>query len=143
MPWCHTCRVEYHIEVDVCPECMGPVTDRPAPERRLPAEVSEAGLVVVAMLPPEEALLASGRLEAGGIPSALRDVGAAEDSSPVAVEVLVAPSLASHAAAVLDGRRVRRGASLFTYLFLVTAIAVFLSGVVVVVRWLLTGSPFP
>lgn len=142
MPWCHTCRVEYRISLDRCPECAGPLTDLPAPERRLPSEVADAGLVVVAMLPPEEALVASGRLEAGGIPAALRDVGNADDVSPVAVEVLVLPSMASDAHAVLSGRR-RRRTPWLTYLFLVTAIAVFLSGAVAIARWVLTGRPYP
>lgn len=142
MPWCHTCRVEYRVELDLCPECGGTLTDQPAPERRLPSQIADAGLVVVAMLPPEEALVASGRLEAGGIPAALRDVGNIDDVSPVAVEVLVAPSMASDAHAVLGGRR-RRRTPWVMYLLLTTAIAVFLSGVVVVTRWIVTGRPYP
>lgn len=143
MPWCHTCRVEYPVELDACPECGGSLTDAPAPERRMFAG-AEATLVVVAVLPPEQALVASDRLDRGGIPSALRDAGGDGASmDPAAVRVLVPPTMLADARRVLRGRRVRRRVGLMTYVMVVTAIAIFLSAAMVVVRWLLTGSPLP
>lgn len=143
MPWCHTCRVEYPFELDECPECAGPLTDAPAPERRMGA-AAESGLVVVAELPPEQALVASERLDQSGIPSALHDVGGEGGSlDPTVVHVLVPPTHLAEARAVLRGRRRRKSAPLFTYVLLVTAIALFLSGVAFFARWFLTGSPVP
>jgi len=142
VPWCHTCRVEYPVDLDACPECGGTLVDAPAPERRMVAGPA-SGLVVVALLPPEQAFVASERLDRDGIPSALRDGGgdgAAID--PNAVYVLVPPARLAEARRVLRGRR-RRTISFMTYLWIVTAIAVFLSGGIVLVRWLLTGSPIP
>ena len=103
----------------------------------------ESGLVVVAVLPPEQALVASDRLDRDGIPSALRDVGGDGGSlDPAAVRVLVPPTRLAEARRVLRGRK-RTGGSLMMFLLLVTAIAVFLSGAIVVARWILTGSPVP
>lgn len=141
MPWCHTCRVEYGRSVASCPECSGGLTDRPAPERRLSAGVGTATLVVLATLPPEQALVASEVLDRGGVPNALRDAGNGEEFDPTAVQVLVAPSLVSRAHAVLRGRRGR--STLGTYLFVVAASCVFLSGIVTIVRWFVTGNPLP
>jgi hypothetical protein len=142
VPWCHTCRIEYPVDLDSCPECGSILVDAPAPERRVYAGV-ESGLVVVAVLPPEQALVASERLDQDGIPSALRDVGGDGGSiDPESVRVLVPPTRLAEARRVLRGRR-RTGGSLMMFLLLVTAIAVFLSGVMVVARWVLTGSPIP
>ena len=142
VPWCHTCRIEYPVDLDACPECDRPLVDAPAPERRVYAG-AESGLVVVAVLPPEQALVASDRLDRDGIPSALRDVGSDGGSlDPTAVRVLVQPTRLAEARRVLRGRS-RTGGSLMMFLLLVTAIAVFLSGAIVVVRWFLTGSPVP
>ncbi len=142
MPWCHVCRIEYQRDLDACPECGGVLLDAPAPERRL--YVRESGLVVVAVLPPEQALVASERLDRDGIPSALRDVGGDGGRvDPAAVRVLVAPAQVVDARRVLRGRRPRRPISLVTFLLIATAIAVFLSGAMVVARWLITGSPIP
>jgi hypothetical protein len=58
------------------------------------------------------------------------------------VRVLVPPTRLAEARRVLRGRR-RSGGSMMMFLLLVTAIAVFLSGVMVVARWVLTGSPIP
>lgn len=141
MPWCHTCRVEFPVALDACTECGGPLVDAPAPERRVFAEI---GMVVVAELPPEQAFVASERLDRGGIPSAMREVGGDGASmDPTVVRVLVPPAQLADARRVLRGRRTRQSASLMTYLMIVTAIAVFLSGVTLIVRWLLTGSPIP
>jgi hypothetical protein len=143
VPWCHTCRVEYPVDLDACTECGGPLVDAPAPERRVYAG-AEVGMVVVAELPPEQAFVASERLDRGGITSALREVGGDGASmDPSVVRVLVAPAQLADARRVLRGRRRRRSISMMTYMLLVTAIAVFLSSVMLVARWLLTGSPFP
>lgn len=149
MPWCHTCRVEYPVDLDLCPECDGSLVDAPAPERRIYAG-ADSGMVVVAVLPPEQAFVASERLDEGGIPSALRDIGGDGGSMDhAAVHVLVLPTQLSEARRVLRGRKLRRRRGgeahlpLMQFLLLVTAIAVFLSGVMVVARWILTGSPVP
>ena len=143
MPWCHTCRVEYPVDLDACTECGGLLVDAPAPERRVYAG-ADLGMVVVAELPPEQAFVASDRLDRGGIPSALREVGGDGASmDPSIVRVLVTPAQLDDARRVLRGRRRRRTPSLMTYMMIVTAIAVFLSGALLVTRWLLTGSPFP
>ena len=150
MPWCHTCSIEYPVDLDACPECDRPLVDAPAPERRMYAG-SSSGLVTVAILPPEQAFVASERLDRDGIPSAMREFGGdGATMDPTAVHILVPPTQLAEARRVLRGRHPglrrghRRGAiSLMTYLMLVTAIAVFLSGVMLVARWLLTGSPIP
>ena len=144
MPWCHTCRIEYPLDLDSCPECDRPLVDAPAPERRMYAGVG-SGLVTVAILPAEQAFVASERLDQGGIPSALRESGGGGDGAaldPTTVHVLVPPARLAEARRVLRGHR-RRTMSVMSFLLLCTAIAVFLSGVTVIARWLLTGSPIP
>ena len=142
MPFCHTCRVEYPVDLDECSECGGVLVDAPTPERRSYAG-SEAGMIVVAVLPPEQAFVASDRLDQGGIPSALREIGGDGASmDPSQVRVLVPPAHLADARRVLRGRRVR-SVPLMTFLLVATAIAVFLSGLVLVARWVLTGSPVP
>src|SRR5918996_4913801 len=74
VPWCHTCRVEYPVDLDACTECGGVLVDAPTPERRIYAG-ADAGMVIVAVLPPEQAFVASDRLDRGGIPSALHEIG--------------------------------------------------------------------
>ena len=142
MPWCHTCRVEYPTGLDACPECGDSLIDLPAPEWRLGSHAA-AGLVVVASLPAEQAFVASGRLDAGGIPSALREAGgdgAAAD--PAVVNVLVpAARLAEARRLLLRPRRHRRNVSVFGWIFLATAIAVFLSAALFIARWMTSGSP--
>lgn len=143
MPWCHTCRVEYPVDLDACADCGGVLVDAPAPERRVYTG-ADIGMVVVAELPPEQAFVASDRLDRGGIPSALREVGGDGASmDPSVVRVLVPPAQLADARRVLRGRRRRRTPTLMMFMMLVTAIAVFLSGAILVTRWLLTGSPFP
>jgi len=142
VPWCHTCRIEYPVDLDECPECGRALVDAPAPERRVYAGAS-SGLVTVAILPPEQAFVASERLDRDGIPSAMRESGGDGASmDPTAVHVLVPPTQLAEARRVLRGRR-RRTIPLMSYFMLVTVIAVFLSGVILVTRWLLTGSPLP
>ena len=142
MPWCHTCRIEYPVDLDACPECDRPLVDAPAPERRVYSGAS-AGLVTVAILPPEQAFVASERLDRDGIPSAMREYGGdGSTMDPTAVHVLVPSTRLAEARRLLRGRH-RRTVSLMTALMLVTAIAVFLSGVMVITRWILTGSPIP
>ena len=144
MPWCHTCRIEDPVDLDSCPECERPLVDAPAPERRLYAGAS-SGLVTVAILPPEQAFVAAERLDRDGIPSAMRDPvgsdGGSMDQS--LVHVLVPPPQLADARRVLRGLRRRRASSLMGYMMLVTAIAVFLSGTILIARWLMTGSPIP
>jgi hypothetical protein len=142
VPWCHTCRVEHPLELEACPECQGPLVNRPAPERR--ARAAALGeMVCVAVLPAEQAFVASERLDRGGIPSVLGDVGPDGGSlDPSSVRVLVPPGRLAEARRVLRGRRPRRG-SLAMFLLLVVAIALFLSSAMVVARWILTGSPVP
>lgn len=150
MPWCHTCRVEYPFELDACPECEGSLTDRPAPERRSSA-INGDGLVVLTTLPPEQALLAAGRLDQNAIPNALRDAGAGVELMQGAVDVLVSGLHLSVARDVLRpprGRRARtagkRSRPLFAiYVLIATATALFLSAALFVGRWLLTGSAGP
>jgi len=102
-----------------------------------------AGLVTVAILPAEQAFVASERLDRDGIPSALRDSGGDGGSlDPSAVHVLVPSTRLAEARRVLRGKG-RHGISLMTYLLVVSAVAVFLSGAMVVLRWVLTGSPLP
>jgi hypothetical protein len=142
VPWCHTCRIEYEHALERCRECGGDLSDAPAPERRL---VAGPDLVVVATLPPEQALLAAGRLDAGGIPSSLRDVGSdGAMLDPDAVHVLVPHTHRARARALLRSRR-RRGRErpLLLYLWVVTLVALAMSAAIVGVRWLLTGSPLP
>jgi hypothetical protein len=142
VPWCHTCSIEYPVELDDCPECGRTLVDAPAPERRMYAGAS-SGLVTVAILPPEQAFVASERLDRDGIPSAMRESGGDGTSmDQAAVHVLVPPTRLAEARRVLRGRH-RRTISMMTYLMLVTAIAVFLSGAILVTRWLMTGSPIP
>ena len=141
MPWCHTCSIEYPIDLDECPECGHELVDAPALERRIYAGAS-AGLVTVAILPAEQAFVASERLDRDGIPSALRDNAEGGSIDPNVAHVLVPPTQLAEARRVLRGKR-RRTGSLMTYLLLVSAIAVFLSGAMVVLRWVLTGSPLP
>lgn len=147
MPWCHTCRIQYHVELDECPECAGPLTDAPAPERRLARLPSaDSGWVVAATLAPEQALFAAGRLDERGIPSQLRDVGDRPDEAhPKAVQLLVCPGDLGHAIDVLRGRAARRSRAIpfGSFLFIVTAAAIFLSGAIIIARWVLTGSPIP
>jgi hypothetical protein len=104
-----------------------------------------SGLVTVAILPPEQAFIASERLDRDGIPSALREPGGGDGATMdhSVVHVLVPPTQLADARRVLRGRNRRSTASLMTYLLVVSAIAVFLSGGMLLVRWLLTGSPFP
>ena len=91
VPFCHTCRVEYPVDLDACNECGGVLVDAPTPERRIYAG-AEAGMVVVAVLPPEQAFVASDRLDRGGIPSALHEIGGDGASmDPTHVNVLVPP----------------------------------------------------
>ena len=142
MPWCHTCSIEYPVDLDACPECGQDLVDAPARERRIYAG-SSSGLVTVAILPPAQAFVASERLDRDGIPSALRDTPDGGTIDPEAVHVLVPFTEVAHARRVLRGKRRRRPSSLMTYLMVVSAAAVFLSGVMVVVRWVLTGSPLP
>ena len=144
MPWCHTCRIEYPVDLDACPECDRPLVDAPAPERRVYAGAS-SGLVTVAILPPEQAFVAAERLDRDGIPSAMRDPAGSDGASmdQALVHVLVPPTHLADARRVLRGRRRRRTTSLMSYMLLVTAIAVFLSGAILITRWLLTGSPIP
>jgi hypothetical protein len=142
MPWCHTCRVEYPVDLDACPECEGTLTDVPAPERRLGVHAT-AGLVVVAALPAEQAFIASGRLDAGGIPSALREVGSdGASADPELVNVLVPAARRAEARRLLlRPRRHRRNVNIFGWIFLATAIAVFLSAAMFVARWMMSGTP--
>lgn len=144
MPWCHTCRIEYPVDLDECPECERPLVDAPAPERRVYAGAS-SGLVTVAILPPEQAFVAAERLDRDGIPSAMRDPAGSDGATMdhALVHVLVPPTHLADARRVLRGRRRRRTTSLMSYMMLVTAIAVFLSGAILITRWLLTGSPIP
>lgn len=140
MPWCRTCAVEYPVDLDACDECGGDLVDAPSPERRIYAG-AEAGMVVVAVLPPEQAFVASDRLDRGGIPSAMREIGGDGASmDPSHVNVLVPPAHLADARRVLRGKRVRT-IPMMTFVLVATAIAVFLSGMAVVVRWVLTGSP--
>lgn len=142
MPFCHTCRVEYPVDLDACSECGGALVDAPTPERRIYAG-ADAGMVVVAVLPPEQAFVASDRLDRGGIPSAMREIGGDGVAlDPTHVNVLVPPAHLADARRVLRGRRVARF-PVMTFALIATAIAVFLSGMVVVARWVLTGSPVP
>jgi hypothetical protein len=152
VPWCHTCRVEYAFELDACPECDGGLTDAPAPERRMSA-INDSTLVVLTTLPPEQALLAAGRLDANDIPNALRDVGAGVETMSGAVDVLVhGPHLAMARDVLRPPRRsrvMRRHAAaqsrpMFAmYVLIATATALFLSAALFVGRWLLSGSPVP
>jgi hypothetical protein len=104
-----------------------------------------SGLVTVAILPPEQAFVASERLDRDGIPSAMREQGGGDGASMDAavVHVLVPPTQLADARRVLRGRRKRRATPLMTYLLIVSAIAVFLSGGMLLLRWILTGSPLP
>lgn len=142
MPFCHTCRVEYPLDLDACSECGGRLVDAPTPERRIYAG-ADAGMVVVAVLPPEQAFVASDRLDRGGIPSALREIGGdGVTIDPSKVNVLVPPAHLADARRVLRGKKVRT-VPVMTFVLVATAAAVFLSGLAVVARWVLTGSPVP
>jgi hypothetical protein len=142
--------VEYAFELDACPECDGGLTDAPAPERRMSA-LADSSLVVLTTLPPEQALLAAGRLDANDIPNALRDVGAGVETMSGAVDVLVhGPHLAMARDVLRPPRRImrrhveKRSRPMFAmYVLIATATALFLSAALFVGRWLLTGSPVP
>ena len=119
---------------------------------------------VVATLPPEEALVASGRLDAEGIPASLRRAGApyadgfATRPELVPFHVMVAPEHADNAKSLLSrprkrdiarlrverahGRDPARTNTLFAIL-LITAIALGLSALMLAARWFFSGSPFP
>ena len=150
MPWCHNCRVEYPFELDSCPECDGGLTDAPAPERRMSA-IGDSGLVVLTTLPPEQALLAAGRLDADGIPNALRDAGNGVEMMEGAVDVLVhGPYLAMARDVLRPPRRHRlrttsaktkRRPMFAMYILIATATALLLSSALFLARWFLTGSP--
>lgn len=140
MPWCHTCRVEYPFELDDCPECRGALTDAPAPERRASA-IADQSLVLLATLPAEQALVAAGRLDAGGIANALRDTRIDQAAMDGPVDVLVHGPQLAMARDVLRGRGRRRRPTLALYMLVVTAAALFLAGAVFVSRWFLGGSP--
>jgi hypothetical protein len=152
VPWCHTCRVEYPVELDACPECEGGLTDAPAPERRMSA-VADHGLVVLMTLPPEQALVAAGRLDAEAIPNALRDVGTNVEMMEGAVDVLVhGPHLAMARDVLRPPRQsrlmrrhvARRSRPMFAmYVLIAMTTALFLSAALLFGRWLLTGSPIP
>jgi hypothetical protein len=114
--------------------------------------IGDQSLVVLATLPPEQALLAAGRLDAESIPNALRDAGAGVEMMEGAVDVLVhGPHLAIARDVLRPPRRRRRGARrahkrrpMFAmYVLLATAIALALSSAMFLVRWLLTGNPVP
>ncbi|HVL91664.1 MAG TPA: hypothetical protein VM841_15695, partial [Actinomycetota bacterium] len=91
MPWCHTCRVEYHAPETACSECGSPLIEATPPERRMAGPTPGTTMRVVATLPAEDALLASGRLDEGGIPASLRpsDGGSIGDAT-FTFDVLVA-----------------------------------------------------
>lgn len=147
MPWCHTCRLEYGQTATACDECGGTLITAAAPERRT-ASVSPGGaLHVVATLPPEDALLASGRLDQHGIPASLRPSdGASIGDAPVTFDVMVSPRQVADARSVL----VRSGkpadpahSQTLVMIAVVTGVALFLSAALFVARWLLSGSPLP
>jgi hypothetical protein len=152
VPWCHNCRVEYPFELDACPECEGGLTDAPAPERRMSA-IGDSSLVVLTTLPPEQALLAAGRLDEGGIPNALRDAGNGVEMMEGAVDVLVHGPYLAMARDVLrpprlrrlrTGRASKRRRPMFAmYILIATATALLLSSALFLARWFLTGSPVP
>ena len=152
MPWCHNCRVEYLFELDACPECDGRLTDAPAPERRMSA-IGDQSLVVLTTLPPEQALLAAGRLDADGIPNALRDAGTGVEMMEGAVDVLVHGPYLAMARDVLrppkrhrvqKKRSAKRRRPMFAmYILIATATALLLSSALFLARWFLTGSPVP
>lgn len=154
--WCYVCYLE-SPNGSACSECGGPLTDRRPPERR-PSPSSDDTQVIVATLPGEEALVASGRLDAYGVPAQLRRVGEPGPDAPFHVMVATNQLEAARALLRRDGsggvrrrrdRRPRRSRddeahtkALFTAL-LITAIALGLSGMMLAARWFLSGSPFP
>jgi hypothetical protein len=140
--------VEYPFELDACPECDGSLTDAPAPERRA-SLIEEPGYVVLTTLPGDQALVAAGRLDADGIPNALRDATTGVETLDGSVDVLVLGPHVSIARDVLRGRRksARRSAHrrpmFLMYVLLALSTALLLSASLFVARWLLTGSPVP
>jgi hypothetical protein len=113
--------------------------------------IGDSGLVVLTTLPPEQALLAAGRLDADGIPNALRDAGTGVEMMEGAVDVLVhGPYLAMARNVLRPPRRhrVRKGKTrrrpMFAmYILIATATALLLSSALFLARWFLTGSPVP
>lgn len=147
MPWCHTCRVEYETPLTACQECGSQLVEAAAPERRMAAPAPGGTMRVVATLPPEEALLASGRLDEGGIPASLRpsDGGSIGDAQ-FTFDVLVAERhVADARSLLLRSRKPRDNAHSQTLMMIavVTGIAMVLSAAIFVARWLLSGSPLP
>lgn len=147
MPWCHTCRVEYESSITSCQECGSPLVQAAPPERRMAAPAPGATMRVVATLPPEDALLASGRLDEGGIPASLRpsDGGSIGDA-PMTFDVLVAERhVADARSLLLRPRKPRDNAHSQTLIMIavVTGIALVLSAAIFVARWLLSGTPLP
>lgn len=147
MPWCHNCRLEYPSGAPACDECGGGLVAHAAPERRAMRASSGEALHVVATLPPEDALLASGTLDRHGIPASLRpsDGGSIGDV-PVAFDVLVSPRQIADARTLLK----RWGkpddpahSQTLMMIAVVTGAALFLSAALFVARWLLSGSPLP
>lgn len=148
MPWCHVCRLEYGPGAPACDECGGGLVAHAAPERRgFTIRRGGESLHVVATLPPEDALLASGTLDRHGIPASLRpsDGGSIGDV-PVAFDVLVSPRQIADARTLLR-RSNRRDDPAHTgtmiMIAVVTGAALFLSAVLFAARWLLSGSPLP
>jgi hypothetical protein len=115
--------------------------------------IGDTGLVVLTTLPPEQALVAAGRLDANDIPNALRDAGAGVETMEGAVDVLVhGPHLAMARDVLRPRRRNRlirrhvekRSRPMFAmYVLLAMTTALFLSALLFVGRWLMTGSPMP
>lgn len=147
MPWCHTCRVEYRAPARDCSECGSPLIEAAAPERRMAAPAPGGTMRVVATLPPEDALLASGRLDEGGIPASLRpsDGGSIGDAS-FTFDVLVAERhVADARSLLLRARKPRDPAHAQTLIMIavVTGVALVLSAAILIARWLLSGTPLP
>jgi len=102
---------------------------------------------VVATLPAGDALLASERLEEGGIPASLRpsDGGSLGDATAT-FDVLVAERRVADARSLLlRPRRPQDPAHSQTLVMIavVTGVALVLSAAMFVARWLLSGSPLP
>ncbi|HEX9696839.1 MAG TPA: hypothetical protein VGB64_11080 [Actinomycetota bacterium] len=116
-------------------------------DRRMVAPEAGAAMRVVATLPAGDALLASERLEEGGIPASLRpsDGGSLGDATAT-FDVLVAERRVADARSLLlRPRRPQDPAHSQTLVMIavVTGVALVLSAAMFVARWLLSGSPLP
>lgn len=89
MPWCHKCGWEYEAVVTVCPECGGPLSSEPPPERR--PEPGEELVNVWKPPSPLRGFLLAELLKDHGIPAAFLGQAAPQVFDGILVSPVVVP----------------------------------------------------